>query len=153
MILTSRLMSNDLPTKWSDCYPFRIQPYVWAQCPISGHTRGLLKEKISSIHHHFNSGPYWSNIQHIKNHPIPRQGPLARCVKLWVVHVMPRECQERFPHHRLQSKPLVSDPVRHARAVVHVGIAHSRWHGKRYRHCWPMRNPQLYVSGTRPRVC
>ena len=36
---------------------------------------------------------------------------------------MRRECRERFPHHRLQRKPLVSDPgMHHARAVMHVGI-------------------------------
>ena len=39
---------------------------------------------------------------------------------------MRRECRERFPRHRLQKKPLVSDHgMRHARAVMHVGIATS----------------------------
>ena len=43
------------------------------------------------------------------------------------------ECQERFPRHRLQRKPLVCDPgmhlghVRGARAVMHVRIANPRW--------------------------
>ena len=43
---------------------------------------------------------------------------------------MRRESRERFPRHRFQRKPLVSDPgmhhgtcVTHARAVIHVGIA------------------------------
>ena len=35
-----------------------------------------------------------------------------------------RECRERFPHHRLQMKPLVSDP---GSAVMHVGIANPWW--------------------------
>ena len=40
---------------------------------------------------------------------------------------MHRECRERFPRHRLQKKPLVSDPgIRHARAVMDVGIANLR---------------------------
>ena len=34
---------------------------------------------------------------------------------------MHRECRERFPRHRLQRKPLVSDPVRHHdTCVTHV---------------------------------
>ena len=45
---------------------------------------------------------------------------------------MRRECRERFPRHRLQMKPLVSDPGMHhgrcvTRAVMHVGIAYRRW--------------------------
>ena len=32
-----------------------------------------------------------------------------------------RECRERFPHHRLQMKPLVSDPgMHHGTCVTHV---------------------------------
>ena len=79
---------------------------------------------------------------------------------------MRRECRERIPQHRFQRKPLVSDPgmyhgtcvthvpwwrhVRHARAVMHVGIANLRWRGKCSRHSLRMRNPQFYVSGMRP---
>ena len=40
--------------------------------------------------------------------------------------------------------------VRHARAAMHVGIANSRWRGKRSRHSRRMHNPQCYVSGKRP---
>ena len=40
--------------------------------------------------------------------------------------------------------------VRHARAVMHVGIANPRWRGKRSWHSRRMRNPQFYVSGKRP---
>ena len=37
--------------------------------------------------------------------------------------------------------------LRHARAVMHVGIANPRWRGKRSRHSRRMNNPQFYVSG------
>ena len=40
--------------------------------------------------------------------------------------------------------------VRHARAVMHVGIANPRWRGKRSRHSRRMRSPQFDVSGKRP---
>ena len=40
--------------------------------------------------------------------------------------------------------------VRHARAVMHVGIAKPRWRGKRSWHSRCIRNPQFYVSGKRP---
>ena len=50
--------------------------------------------------------------------------------------------------------------VRHARAVMHVGIANPRWRGKRSRHSRRMRNPQICVSGKRsiqtsihPQIC
>ena len=70
---------------------------------------------------------------------------------------MRRECREHFRRYRLQRKLLVSDPdmhhgtcVRHARAVMHVGITNPRWLGKRSRHSRRMRNPQFYASGKRP---
>ena len=50
---------------------------------------------------------------------------------------MRRECRERFHRHRLQRKPLVSDPGMHhgkwrlARAVMRVGIANPRWRENR----------------------
>ena len=40
--------------------------------------------------------------------------------------------------------------VRHARAMMHVGIANPRWRGKRSRHSQRMPNPQFYVTGERP---
>ena len=40
--------------------------------------------------------------------------------------------------------------MRDARALIHVGIANRRWHGKRSRYLRRMRNQQLYVSGKRP---
>ena len=50
------------------------------------------------------------------------------------------ECRERFPRHRLQRKPLVSDPgMHHGTCVMHVpwcmsGSLYPRWRGKRSRH-------------------
>ena len=65
---------------------------------------------------------------------------------------MRRECWESFPRHRFQWKPQVSmhHAMRHARAVMHVGIANSRWWGKRSRHSRRMRKPQFYISDKRP---
>ena len=64
---------------------------------------------------------------------------------------MRRECRERLPRHRLQKKPTISDPgMRHARALMHVGIANTRWRGERSRRSRRMHDPQLYVSGKRP---
>ena len=40
--------------------------------------------------------------------------------------------------------------VRHARAVMHIGIANQLWRGKRSRHSRRMRNPLFYVSGKKP---
>ena len=40
--------------------------------------------------------------------------------------------------------------VRHARVVMHVGIANARWRGKLSRHSRRMRNPQFYVSYKKP---
>ena len=43
---------------------------------------------------------------------------------------MRRECRDRFPRHRLQRKPLLSDPgMHHGTCVIHVGIAVTRWRG------------------------
>ena len=64
---------------------------------------------------------------------------------------MRRKFRERFTRHRLQRKPLVSDPgMHHAHAEMHVGIAEPRWRGKGSRYSRRMRNPQFYVSGKRP---
>ena len=69
---------------------------------------------------------------------------------------MRRECRERFPRHRLQRKPLVSDPgMHHGTCVTHVpwcmsGSLNCDGGGKRSRHSRRMRNPQFYVSGKRP---
>ena len=63
------------------------------------------------------------------------------------------ECRERFSRHRLQRKPLVSDPdMYHGTCVTHVpwymsGSLSRGGGGKRSR-C--VRNPQFYASGKRP---
>ena len=72
---------------------------------------------------------------------------------------MRRKCRERFPHHWLQRKLLVSDPlhasrhVRHASAIMHVVNTNPWWWEKCSRHSWHMCNPQFYVSGKRPMEC
>ena len=68
---------------------------------------------------------------------------------------MRRECWERFPRHRLQRKPLVSDPdMHHGTYVTHVPWCMSgsllEVAGKRSQHSRRMRNQQFYVSGKRP---
>ena len=83
--------------------------------------------------------------------PIASHRPLTKYVNCGLR--MRRECRERFPRHRLKKKPWsrhASRHVRHARAVMHVGITIPRWRGKRSRHSRRMRNPQCYVSGKRP---
>ena len=85
-----------------------------------------------------------------------RHGPLARYVKLWVVHApgMPGT---------FSSSPRVSDPdMHHSMCVTHAlwcvsesltsGSLWSRWRGKRSRYSRRMHNPQFYVSGKRPIV-
>ena len=71
---------------------------------------------------------------------------------------MRRAGRERFPHHRLQRKPLVSDPdMHHGTCVTHVpwcmSVSLNRGSGgKRSRHSRRMRNQQFYVFGKRPMV-
>ena len=71
---------------------------------------------------------------------------------------MRRECRERFPPatagHRSRH---ASRHVRHARAVMHVGIASQQFPlkseaEKRSRHSRRMRNPQFWVSGKRSMI-
>ena len=58
---------------------------------------------------------------------------------------MRRECRERFPLQPISKESAsyrsrhASRHVRHARAVMHVGIAYLRWRGKRSRHSRRMR--------------
>ena len=71
---------------------------------------------------------------------------------------MRRECRKRFPRPPTSRETgsyrsrHASRHVRHARAVMHAGIANPRCRGKRSRHSRRMRNPQFYVSGKRPMV-
>ena len=55
---------------------------------------------------------------------------------------MRRECRERFHHHRLHMKLVVSDHGMHRGTcvVMHVGIAILRWRRKLSRHSWHMHN-------------
>ena len=81
-------------------------------------------------------------------------GPLTRYVKVRVAHA------QGMPG-TFSPSPRVSYPdMRHGTYVTHVpwcvpgslssGFFWSRWLGKRSRHSWRMRNPQLYISGKRP---
>ena len=81
-------------------------------------------------------------------------GPLARYVKLRIVHAlgMPGMISPPPTSKETASKRsrYASRHVHNARAVMHVGIANPRWRGKRSRHSRRMRNPQFYVFGKRP---
>ena len=81
-------------------------------------------------------------------------GPLAKYAKLRVAHVpgMPGTFSPAtdFKETTSQRSRHASRHVRHARAVMHVGIAYPQWLGKRSRHSRHMPNPQFYVSGKRP---
>ena len=81
-------------------------------------------------------------------------GLLARYVKLRVAHApgmpgpfFPPPTSKETASYRSRHE---SRHVRHARAVMHVGIDNMRWRGKRSRHSRRMRNPSFYVSGKRP---
>ena len=82
------------------------------------------------------------------------RGSLTRYVKLWVAHA-PR-MSETFPPPPTSKETTSSRSChasrlgRHARALMHGGIANPRWRGKLSRHSRRMRNPQFYVSGKLP---
>ena len=88
--------------------------------------------------------------------PLKVNEPLARYVKLRVAHApgIPRtfspppiskeSARQRSRH--------ASRYVRHARAVMHAGVANPWWRGKHSRHTRRMRNPQFHVFGKRPMV-
>ena len=66
---------------------------------------------------------------------------------------MRQECRERFPRHRLQRKPLSSDPgMHHSTCVTHVPwcMSGSLNRDGGDKHSRRMRKPQFYVSGERP---
>ena len=78
--------------------------------------------------------------------------PLTRYVKLWVGPLMlgmfsPPPVSKETASYRSRH---ASRHVRHARAVMHIGVANPRWRGKRPRHSRRMRNLQFYVIGKRP---
>ena len=74
---------------------------------------------------------------------ITYHGPLTRYVKLQVAHApgMPGTFSPAadFKGNRKLAIPTCITAVRDARAVMHVGIAHLRWRGKRSRHSRRMR--------------
>ena len=83
-----------------------------------------------------------------------RHGSLTRYVKLRFAHApgipgtfSPSPTSKKTASYRSRH---TSRHVRHARAVMHVGIDNLRWRGKRSRHLRGMRNPQFCVSGKRP---
>ena len=55
-----------------------------------------------------------------------------------------------FQGNRELAIPATSRHVRHARAVMDVGIASPRPRGERSRHSRRVRNPRFYLSGKRP---
>ena len=121
-------MNDWLPAKWL---------LIYSLC-TAGHT--MFFRQLYSTRH--------------GSHELLQHGPLARYLNVWVAHApgMPGT----FPHHRLQRKPLVSDPVmHHGTCVMHVpwcmsGSLTCDGGGKRSRHSRHMHNPQFYVSGKRP---
>ena len=82
--------------------------------------------------------------------------PLTRYVKLCVAHAPGMPGTFSPPPTSKETASLRSQHaswhVRHARAVMHVGISNPRWRGKRSRHSRRMRNPRFCVSGKTPMV-
>ena len=78
-------------------------------------------------------------------------GPLTRYVKFWVAHAPGMPGTFSTPPTSKETASLrsrhASRHVRDARAVMHVGIANTRWRGRCSRHSRRMRNLQFYVSG------
>ena len=83
-----------------------------------------------------------------------RHGRLIRYANLRVAHAPGMPGTFSSPPTSKETASLrsrhASRRVRHARAVMHVGIANPRWQRKRSRHSRRMHNPQFYVSGKRP---
>ena len=81
------------------------------------------------------------------------RGPLTRCVKLRVAHAA--EMAGTFPRHRLQTKPLDSDPgMHHGTCVTHVPGCMSGSLTRGGIETFPAfpgpAQPAIYVSGKRP---
>ena len=85
---------------------------------------------------------------------ITLNGPLARYVIMRVAHAtgMPGTLSPPLTSKETASSRSRHAPrhMRHARGVMHVGIANPQRRGKRSRHSRRMRSPQFYVSGKRP---
>ena len=94
---------------------------IWLQNVISAIVKGkLLKYTLNILN--LTTMRRSTNIRILSYVNICFHGPLTRYVKLCFFHMSP-ECRERFPRHRLQRKPLVSDPVMHHR----TGVIHVAW--------------------------
>ena len=92
----------------SQCLPSAISLFVRTFVPAD------IKENIKTL-------CYWTSVE--GNHRWRFHGPLARYVKLWVVHVpgMPGTFSPAIAGWRSRHAS------RHARAVMHVGIANNLW--------------------------
>ena len=113
--------------------------------PVHNHTAKIRPERLPTAapwkvsHWHIHQDiPAWELFPH---------GPLTKCVKLPVVHVLGMPGTFYPPPTSKESASLrsqhASRHVCHVRAVMHVGIANLRWKGKRSRHPQRMRNPQF----------
>ena len=90
LILTSRLMSDDLSTKWSCCCPFQTQPFVCTYWPgrISGHNLGHLKSNQTSLfHHYFNLRLHWIESEYTERYSSARNDILDMGRVLWWLFV------------------------------------------------------------------
>ena len=125
--------------------------YMTSKCqPLWPSVNVLIKSRYPDylVHDNFEYVPVnW------KNRCRDGSGPLTRCANLLVAHApgmagtfspppASKETAREDSRH-------ASRHVRHAYAVMHVGIANPRWRGKRSRHSKRMRNRQFGVSGKR----
>ena len=114
---------------------------------------------------------YYNSPTHISNYYAPNDnGHLRTSSGIWVMRYhwpltryvncglhMHRECRERFPHHRLQRKPLVSDPgMHHGSCVTHVQWCMpgslTRGGGETFPAFPVHAQPAIYVSCKKPMV-
>ena len=96
----------------------------------------------------------YPHLDHLFNRLCAHYGPLNRYVKLRVAYApgMPGTFSSPPTSKKTASQRSrhASRHVRHARPLMHVGIANPQWQGKRFRYSQRVRNPQFYVSGKRP---
>ena len=90
---------------------------LW-QSPVPSVTTKLAPRQVSVFS---DTMGWWSTASDTQTDgfPLP-QWASCQIRKLWLLR-MRRECRELFPRHRLQRKPLVSDPgMHHSTCVTHV---------------------------------
>ena len=98
---------NGLRVKLFRTFKWSYHIHICNPCCLEGFNVGLLTSYICRN----------NKIILPLNNFICSHGPLTKYVKL----LLRRECRERFPRHRLQRKPLVSDPgMHHGTYVTHV---------------------------------